>query len=655
MQKKVKFKERLRTRRLRTNLTAGLAGMLALSASGQVFELRSANPLTGVRGNFTSSPTFVDIDLDGDDDLVVGAESSGGAPTARDNALLLYENVDGQWVKKEAPFENDLGIQNILDTTLVEVSPSFSDFDADGDFDAFLGFDSGGVKYYKNNEGNFEIQSGDDDPFSEIVWGEGAQKVAAGDLNGDGNTEIIITNGGAHIMYTLVDGKFVAGDLIGSDDNGYGTLNDIDGDGDLDFIVGNKYGELTLYENTAGEFAEITTNAAIANFEFSEYIRPSFGDIDGDGDLDIVLGDSGGNISFHQNEDSLYRHISYNIQDISTQGESGSNLEFVDIDGDGDQDLFIGTSSGNVQFHENINGRFSLNNAMNPFQNIDFSISSSSPSFGDIDGDGDLDCIIGDYSDPPFYYENIDGQFTAIDSIDSPFANIERGSALIPCLEDFDGDGDLDLFVGNKYGEVFYYENIDNVYQKSTLENLSDMDFGSYSSPSFGDIDDDGDRDLIVGNRDGEVAIMYNVNGKLEEGVEGTNPFDFGDLNFLDINPELGDIDQDGDVDLLVGNSNGEVYFFQNQTLSSTVTKLVLEDGVQIFPNPAQSYLNIEIPWNVNFIDVQVFTQNGQRVLSTREQNNNFTIDTKNLPSGYYSIILTGDQFLTTKKFIKID
>ena len=47
--------------------------MLALSASGQVFELRSANPLTGVRGNFTSSPTFVDIDLDGDDDLVVGA------------------------------------------------------------------------------------------------------------------------------------------------------------------------------------------------------------------------------------------------------------------------------------------------------------------------------------------------------------------------------------------------------------------------------------------------------------------------------------------------------------------------------------------------------------------------------------------------------
>ena len=51
----------------------------------------------------------------------------------------------------------------------MEVSPSFSDFDADGDFDAFLGFDSGGVKYYKNNEGNFEIQSGDDDPFSEIV------------------------------------------------------------------------------------------------------------------------------------------------------------------------------------------------------------------------------------------------------------------------------------------------------------------------------------------------------------------------------------------------------------------------------------------------------------------------------------------------------
>lgn len=331
-QKRTSFKERLRIRRLRGHLTAGIAGAIALSASGQVFELKSANPLNGVSGNDVSNPTFVDVDLDGDQDLFLAGNSRGNTETARENALQLFENVNGAWVRKNSPFQDSLEIESILDTIAVDVSPQFLDFDGDGDFDAFLGLSTGGVKYYQNDAGTFNLVSDASDPFSDLEFEEGRLDIATGDINNDGSTQLIITDGGTHTLYGLVDGKFVADNEIGFDDSSTGTLHDIDEDGDLDFIVGNKYGEIIFYENVNGVLTENDDANPLGEVDFSEYINPAFAD----GEVDLILGNSRGDVFLLKNTSEGYQHISQNIQGISADTKRYVNPEFVDIDGDGD-------------------------------------------------------------------------------------------------------------------------------------------------------------------------------------------------------------------------------------------------------------------------------------------------------------------------------
>ncbi|WP_426582414.1 FG-GAP-like repeat-containing protein, partial [Dapis sp. BLCC M229] len=192
----------------------------------------------------------------------------------------------------------------------------------------------------------------------------------------------------------------------------------------------------------------------------------------------------------------------------------GSAPTFADVDGDGDLDLIVGEYDGNLNYFENtgtVTNPLYLQQTStdNPFNGIDVGRYNSTPTFADVDGDEDLDLIVGESDGNLNYFENTGTVTNPIylqqTSTDNPFNGINMGFCSTPTFADLDGDGDLDLIVGEYDGNLNYFENTGTVTNPIYLEQtgtdnpFDGIDVGGHSSPTFADLDGDGDLDLIVG------------------------------------------------------------------------------------------------------------------------------------------------------------
>ena len=193
--------------------------------------------------------------------------------------------------------------------------------------------------------------------------------------------------------------------------------------------------------------------------------------------------------------------------------DMGNSPSFVDIDGDGYLDAFIGNRDGNILFLENATDP--PKGVFNPF-GLTKVTSYASPAFADLDGDGDLDALVGQLSQPPvtLYFENSGNSASpafAAPIAQELFSGINGGN---PSFADLDADGDLDVFLGANTGETFFFENVGS----PTLPGLSPpvarpfglADVGSASSPAFFDIDCDGDLDAFIGDASGDTFFHEN-------------------------------------------------------------------------------------------------------------------------------------------------
>ncbi len=156
----------------------------------------------------------------------------------------------------------------------------------------------------------------------------------------------------------------------------------------------------------------------------------------------------------------------------------------------------------------------------NPFNGFDVGYFST-PSFADIDGDGDLDLVVGERDGNLNYYKNTGSATNPIYSLqsgtDNPLNSFDVGYRSTPSFADIDGDGDLDLVVGELYGNLNYYKNTGSATnplyseQSGTANPFNGFIVGISSTPSFADIDGDGDLDLVVGEYDGTLNYVLNV------------------------------------------------------------------------------------------------------------------------------------------------
>jgi Bacterial Ig-like domain/PA14 domain/FG-GAP-like repeat len=271
------------------------------------------------------------------------------------------------------------------------------------------------------------------------------------------------------------------------------------------------------------------------------YASPTFVDIDADGDQDAFIGNNG-SILFYSNTGSAssaafstFSQGAFGLPGGATGGLGYVQASsFVDIDGDGDQDAFIGSNSGTIQFFQNTGTKSvaAFAGSANAF-GLTPIIGASETAFADIDHDGDFDAFIGNQDGNVLFFRNIGNntspQFASAST--NPFGITQVTGDASPAFVDIDRDGDLDLFIGKDpsgtSSDLIYFRNTGNASSPAFASAVTNA-FGlphtelRLARPAFVDIDADGNSDVFIGYNNGST-YFFQGNSSVDLALQATN------------------------------------------------------------------------------------------------------------------------------------
>lgn len=288
-------------------------------------------------------------------------------------------------------------------------------------------------------------------------------------------------------VFELQTLKLFQQDMIEVGEGAYPVLFDHNGDGLLDLLVANRgyfqsggtyQGSIALYENTgtvsAPAFTLITRDyMGLSTTGIGTDMYPAFKDLDGDGDMDMLIGDSNGRVHLFRNiATGEVAQFQLEQPNITTTGGSPIDVgqhatpQLFDVDGDGLSDLIIGERNGNVNFYRNVGSpsepawtleKDSLGMVVTT---VGFFLTGYSVPFMYFNEDGEREMLVGSQSGWIWRYGdidgNLDGTFTLLDSA---WQGISEGARSSIALADMNGNGRLDAFVGNYRGGISFYRN----------------------------------------------------------------------------------------------------------------------------------------------------------------------------------------------------
>ncbi len=429
----------------------------------------------------------------------------------------------------------------------------------------------------------------------------------------------------------------------------YVLMRDYDGDGKDDIFASgyNNYGldvyrnisdSLLKFEKVGDRLKYVREGASALFFYVPGNDLPAIDDIDGDGDLDFLVQ---GQVDFtpyvllyienrsqelYGSNDSLVFRLhnpcwgkvreyvsqtgwtTYECDTgyaVNRDRHGGTTLTTIDLDGDGVKDLLTGDSYNEhlismMNIGDNVDGEFDISLSDTTFPSYD--IPAQLPTlpgayYEDIDLDGTKDLLVAPNQLTAFASFYLD---TSISSqVDWYYRNegannnpdfalqkegffsgdmIDVGARSFPTTVDLNGDGLLDLVVGNEgytiYGgtaaaSLTLYLNVgteeEPVFElaEKDLADISGLGFG-FAHPAFADLDDDGDYDLLVGDDQGMLHYFRN------KGVSTVYDFHLTEPEFASIDVDLSahpfffDLNQDGIEDLIIGDFYGQFHYYEN-------------------------------------------------------------------------------------------
>lgn len=322
----------------------------------------------------------------------------------------------------------------------------------------------------------------------------------------------------------------------------------------------------------------------------------AWGDVDGDGDDDFYLGGStgqAGRLFINQTEAGSNQPLLV-PSPVAVFGEDSGyedmGILFVDVDGDGDLDLYVVSGSIECEPGDDVLAdRLYLNDGKGDFSRAPLDAlpklrdSGSVVVGADYDRDGDVDLFVGSRSVPGQYpvvprsvlLRNEDGRF--VDATEAAGPELEFTGLVTSALwSDVDSDGWIDLVVAHDWGQVKIYKNHQGVLKDETAGSGLEKELGWWNGIAGRDIDNDGDVDFVVTN--------YGLNTQYKASL--TSP----ELIFY------GDFDKTGKAHILEANFEGEVCFPRRGFSCTSLAMPMIGDKMQTYDNFAKASLSQIIP-----------------------------------------------------------